>query len=377
MASLITSDLPLPIATLVSPVGISTSKSRVFDWLHSIGCERYFQNFVQAECFSLKVVVEIEKEDLVAMGIPTLPAKAIMKEVEALKQRGIDHDVVSPPVVSSAGESKDGNEQLIEQLIEIEQLRNEKKVKHPKMKEAIAKIKAGERVINLHNNQISDISALASALPNSQVQEIGLSSNLISDISALASALPNSQVQDIDLQNNLISDISALASALPNSRVQKIGLSSNQISDISALATALPNSQVQEIGLSSNLISDISALASALPNSQVQDIDLQNNLISDISALASALPNSRVQKIGLSSNQISDISALATALPNSQVQEIYLGYNQISDISALATALPNSQVQVIGLHNNQISEQDKAILRNLKNSSGTKIQFYF
>ena len=348
MASLITSDLPLPIATLVSPVGISTSKSRVFDWLHSIGCERYFQNFVQAECFSLKVVVEIEKEDLVAMGIPTLPAKAIMKEVEALKQRGIDHDVVSPPVVSSAGESKDGNEQLIE----IEQLRNEKKVKHPKMKEAIAKIKAGERVINLHNNQISDISALASALPNSQVQEIGLSSNLISDISALASALPNSQVQVIWLHGNQISDISALATALPNSRVQTIGLRNNNISEISALATALPNSRVQEIGLFNNQISDISVLFAALPNSQVQYIDLGNN-------------------------QISDISALATALPNSQVQEIYLGYNQISDISALATALPNSQVQVIGLHNNQISEQDKAILRNLKNSSGTKIQFYF
>ena len=373
----------------------SGSEMEVLQWLQSIGFQRYHQNFVQAECFSLSIVWQIETEkELQEINIPRFPAKALMQHIQELKYHRFSSTEQTEDLTQMMQQLELEKQQMelekqqilmVEKNKEIErlkeQLKGETKVepkieaKHPAVIKAIEQIKAGEQEIYLGNNQISDISTLARALPNSQVQTIDLENNQINDISALARALANSQVQRIDLNGNQISDISALAT-LPSSQVQEILLHSNQISDISALAAALPNSQVQKIWLGNNEISDISALAAALPNSQVQTILLDKNQINDISALARALPNSQVQRIDLDNNQISDISALARALPNSQLQRILLDGNQISDISALAAALPNSQVQGIWLHDNQISEEDKATLKNLKNKKDEDIDIY-
>ena len=79
MASLTEPDLPppQPTTTEVPAATMSTSEGEVLGWLQSVGFQRYLKEFTEAGCFSLEVVVEIEKEDLQAMGIPSLPARAL------------------------------------------------------------------------------------------------------------------------------------------------------------------------------------------------------------------------------------------------------------------------------------------------------------
>ena len=273
----------------------SGSEMEVLQWLQSIGFQRYHQNFVQAECFSLSIVWQIETEkELQEINIPRFPAKALMQHIQELKYHGFSSTEQTEDLTQMMQQLELEKQQMelekqqilmVEKNKEIErlkeQLKGETKVepkieaKHPAVIKAIEQIKAGEQEIYLGNNQISDISALARALPNSQVQTIDLENNQINDISALARALPNSQVQRIDLDNNQISDISALAAALPNSQLQRILLDGNQISDISALAAALPNSQVQGIWLHDNQISEEDkATLKNLKNKKDEDIDI-------------------------------------------------------------------------------------------------------
>jgi hypothetical protein len=97
MASLTEPDVtpPQPIATEVTAVAMSTSEA-------------------------LKVVIEIEKDDLQARGIPSLPARALMKEVEALKARGV------PSTVSPEENEKPIQRSMLENKSEHLRLENEK-----------------------------------------------------------------------------------------------------------------------------------------------------------------------------------------------------------------------------------------------------------
>jgi Leucine-rich repeat (LRR) protein len=84
-------------------------------------------------------------------------------------------------------------------------------------------------------------------------------------------------LQYLNINNNLISDISALA-GLTN--LQYLNLHQNQISDISPLSSL---TGLQELWILFNGISDISALA-GLTN--LTTLDLCHNFISDLSPLA-------------------------------------------------------------------------------------------
>jgi len=87
MASLSSSDeVPIPIAMEVQAMALSTSELEVIQWLQSIGYERYQQNFVAADIFSLDVVrVVLSAEELEELGIPKFSARALMEHIVELK----------------------------------------------------------------------------------------------------------------------------------------------------------------------------------------------------------------------------------------------------------------------------------------------------
>ncbi|MGB1205702.1 MAG: leucine-rich repeat domain-containing protein [Chitinophagales bacterium] len=199
-----------------------------------------------------------------------------------------------------------------------------------------------ELELDLHHNQISNISCLAKL---SNLSSLDLSDNQISDISCLAKL---SNLSSLFLRDNQISDISFLAK-LEN--LSTLDLHSNQISDISCLAK-LEN--LSTLDLSFNQISDISCLAK-LEN--LSSLYLRSNQISDISCLAK-LEN--LSSLYLRSNQISNISCLAK-LEN--LNTLDLDYNKISDISlAFLNSLP--KLKYLYLYQNPIKNVDKTIFGN-------------
>ena len=102
MASLLSD--AIPIAMEVQAMSLSTSELEVIQWLESIGLERYQQNFVSAEIFSLAIVTEIlSAEELEELGIPKFSARALMKHIVELKANGI----TAPPPEESAGTKKE------------------------------------------------------------------------------------------------------------------------------------------------------------------------------------------------------------------------------------------------------------------------------
>ena len=188
--------------------------------------------------------------------------------------------------------------------------------------------------LNLYGNQLSDVSALAS-LTRLRTLTLGYNRQ-ISDISALASL---TQLTRLDLSNNVVSDISALASL---TRLGTLDLGYNrQISDISALASL---TQLGTLNLSSNAVSDISALAAL---TQLTRLYLSSNAVSDISALAAL---TRLTDLYLNDNQLSDVSALASL---TQLTRLDLSNNVVSDISALAAL---TQLTTLNVSNNAISD---------------------
>ena len=88
MASLIP-EAPIPIALEVQSMSLSTSELEVIQWLESIKFEKYQQNFVAADIFSLDIVLKIESVDeLQELSIPKFPAKALMDHILELKANG-------------------------------------------------------------------------------------------------------------------------------------------------------------------------------------------------------------------------------------------------------------------------------------------------
>jgi internalin A len=232
--------------------------------------------------------------------------------------------------------------------------------------------------LDLHNNQINDISPLTNLVA---LEDLDLSANnQISDISVLANLTNLTRLRLLYIEQ--ISDISPL-SALTS--LDYLGLVENQITNISPLSSLtnltwlfLADNQISDItplsGLSSltrlslgtNPISDLSPLSDLtslehlyLDRSQISDItalsDLTNlywlwaynNQISDISAL-SGLTN--LHNLDLDDNQISDITALANL---TSLYGLGLVNNQISDIAALSGL---TDLQTLGLDDNQISD---------------------
>ncbi|MDR0592905.1 MAG: leucine-rich repeat domain-containing protein [Bifidobacteriaceae bacterium] len=222
----------------------------------------------------------------------------------------------------------------------------------------------------LGNNQITDLAALAGAnLP--ALKEVGLQDNHITDLSGLAGAnlpaldgfhLGNNQITDLvglaeanlpalgmlDLSSNGITDLSPLAAANLLA-LGRLYLSDNHITDLSPLAAAsLPT--LGTLDLSDNQITDLPLLAAAnLPNLGM--LYLSNNQITDLSPLAGAnLPS--LGMLDLSNNQIADLPPLA-GVPT--VRWLYLSNNQITDLSGLAGAnLP--ALEWVYLGNNQITD---------------------
>jgi len=187
--------------------------------------------------------------------------------------------------------------------------------------------------MNLHLNQISDISPL-SGLNN--MQKLDLSRNQIKNLSAISGM---SQLRELNLHGNRISNVSVLAEF---TQLENLVLRLNQISDISALAGL---TKLTRLMLNENQINDISAL-SGLTN--LTTLYLYDNQISDISAL-SGLTN--VTRHYLHYNQISDISPLSGL---THLTRLYLYDNQISNISALSGM---TKLSVLWLHDNPLNQQ--------------------
>ena len=130
--------------------------------------------------------------------------------------------------------------------------------------------------LNLHSNQISNISTLAGL---TDLTELYLGGNNISNISALVGL---TDLTELYLGGNNISDISALAGLTD---LTELYLVENNISDISALAGL---TDLTELYLAFNQISDISALAEL---TDLTELSLNSNQISDFSPIAGLIPN--------------------------------------------------------------------------------------
>ena len=110
---------------------------------------------------------------------------------------------------------------------------------------------SGEGYIN--SNEISNLSPL-SGLTN--LERLDLGDNSISDVSALASALSGlTSLEWLDLSSNSISDVSALSGL---TSLETLWLGSNSISDITPLSGL---TSLKTLWFSFNSISDVSALS--------------------------------------------------------------------------------------------------------------------
>ena len=178
----------------------------------------------------------------------------------------------------------------------------------------LADLKPKLRRLWLTDNQLSDISALASL---TNLQALWLANNQLSDISPLASV---KSLEHLHIWNNPISDISPLESL---TNLNWLGLRQMKLGDISPLAGL---TRLLHLHIENNRISDVSSLA-GLTN--LTDLSLSHNQISDISPLSGL---TKLTTLYLGSNQISDISPLAGL---TRLRELSLGNNQIGDISAL------------------------------------------
>ncbi len=212
----------------------------------------------------------------------------------------------------------------------------------------------GETVISLSDRGITDITPWLPQLRNAKI--VDLSNNYISDVSALASL---TNVTNLNLSNNAISDVSALASL---TGLTDLNLCWNEIDTISAL-TSLSNLATLDLGR--NEIVDISELIKVLSNiPSIDALGLGGNKISDISFLSN-IPN--LTKLDLSYNEINDISVLAN-LPH--LSSLMLIGNSINNIEILAnlTNLTELSIEIDSFPSNW------SVLSNLENL--TKLSLY-
>jgi hypothetical protein len=185
--------------------------------------------------------------------------------------------------------------------------------------------------LDLHDNQISDISPLAGL---TKLEWLDLSYNRISNISPLAGL---TGLKWLYLYNNLISNISPVANL---TNLKYLFLQTNQISNISPLANL---TNLTRLLLFSNQISDISPLANL---AKLTWLYLQKNQISNISPLTSL---TNLTQLDLCHNQVTGISPLANL---TNLTYLSLHSNQIIDISPLANL---SDLMWLYLQNNNIS----------------------
>ena len=186
--------------------------------------------------------------------------------------------------------------------------------------------------LNLYNNTISDISAVANL---TNLTSLTLSNNTISDISAVANL---TNLTWLNVYNNTISDISAVANL---TNLTSLNVSSNNVSDMSAVANL---TNLTSLNVSSNNVSDISAVANL---TNLTWLNVYNNTVSDISAVANL---TNLTSLTLSNNTISDISAVAN-LTNLTWLNVY--NNIVSDISAVANL---TNLTSLNLSNNNVSD---------------------
>jgi preprotein translocase subunit YajC len=169
--------------------------------------------------------------------------------------------------------------------------------------------------LDLHDNQISDISVLAGL---TKLEWLDLSYNQIGDISPLA-GLTN--LKWLYLYNNRIGNISPLDNL---TKLTYLFLQTNQIDDVSPLANL---TNLTRLVLFSNQVSNISPLANL---TKLTWLYLNKNQISNISPLANL---TSLTQLALSDSQITDIAPLAN-LTNLTYLSVHS--NQISNISPLA-----------------------------------------
>ena len=262
-------------------------------------------------------------------------------------------------------------------------------------------------VLNLHDNQISDLSALSNLLTS--LTELDLSQNRISNIRPISNL---TKVTDLNLLGNQITDISLLSNL---ANLIELNLGGNQITDISVLSNLsnlaelnllgnqlpaeagliiqelkdrsvnvthgfiqepidvnIPDANLRKLlewelgknagdpinhlemasivsfwGLNrlSNFISDLTGLEYCV---NLTRLDLRHNqYISDLSPLSNL---TKLTHLDLEDNQVRDLSPLANL---TSLTHLYLpgraGKNQISDIGPLSN-LTNLKVLVLGSH---------------------------
>lgn len=165
-------------------------------------------------------------------------------------------------------------------------------------------------VINLWDNQISDISALAGL---TKLTGLSLPKNQISDISALVGL---TSLIALNLSDNQITNISVLADLI---NIETLDLATNQVNDISALVDL---TNLEYLNLSDNQIADISALAEL---TNLSWLELYGNQITDIFPLVQNQGINTGDYVELINNPLSETS-INTYIPQLQARGVFVNY---------------------------------------------------
>ena len=194
-------------------------------------------------------------------------------------------------------------------------------------------VKSGK--LDLHSNNIEDISEVFGLDSLSQLQVLYLNRNKIKEIKGLEKL---KKLRVLELSNNFITEIKGLK-ALDN--LQWLILRNNQIVEIKELNT-LNNLQI--LNLHNNGITEIKGLES-LPN--LQEINLSKNNIAEIKGIERS---SNLQELDLANNNIIEIKGLDN---QTNLRELILTENQITEIKGLSNLV---KVRVLDLSDNQITD---------------------
>jgi len=145
-----------------------------------------------------------------------------------------------------------------------------------------------------------------------ELEKLYLDGNKISDVSALAEALPQSGIQQLDLGDNAIDDagLGKLVDALPRSVLLILVLGSNPISGAGAelLLESIARTSLDAIYLDNTGADDrcLAALGKALKGSSLSELHLDSTKITDVGAraLIPHLADSELSYFDISGNEI-------------------------------------------------------------------------
>ncbi|EPB7495617.1 InlB B-repeat-containing protein, partial [Listeria monocytogenes] len=163
----------------------------------------------------------------------------------------------------------------------------------------ISRVKAYE--LNISNNQISDITPLASM---KDMNTLNISNNQISDITPLASM---KDMNTLNISNNQISDITPLASMKD---MRMLIANNNDISDLNPLKNIKFGGSGGGLYLSNNKIKDLSVFKDSPLTEGFSFLDLSNNEIEDITPLRQ---HEVYELFNLDNNRLINISAFIHA----------------------------------------------------------------